>query len=88
MTNLVLPEGLSRTGSLAGTPIPCPRQGLVAIETAARTLARRLMHPHGGDVVEPLPSLVIEIGVVDECARLPSDRHDPVSGRVPETKRS
>ena len=24
------------------------------------------MHPHVGDVVEPLPSLLIEIGVVDE----------------------
>ena len=26
------------------------------------------MHPHVGDVVEPLPSLLIEISVVDERA--------------------
>ena len=25
------------------------------------------MHPHVGDVVEPLPSLLIEVSVVDEC---------------------
>jgi hypothetical protein len=35
-------------------------QALVAIESVARPLARRGVHAHIADVVEPLPSLPIE----------------------------
>ena len=41
-------------------------QALVAIESVARPLARRRVHPHIGDVVEPLPALLIEIGVIEK----------------------
>ena len=40
------------------------QQALVAIESVARPLARRPVHPHIGDVVEPLASLLIEIRVI------------------------
>ena len=39
-------------------------QTLVAIESIARPLARRGVHPHIGDVVEPLPALLIEIRII------------------------
>ena len=43
-------------------------QTLVAIESVARPLARRGVHPHIGDVVEPLASLLIEIGIIGKRA--------------------
>jgi hypothetical protein len=42
------------------------QQTLVAIESVPRTLARGAVQPHVGDVVEPLLSLLIEIGIIDE----------------------
>ena len=40
------------------------QQTLVAIESVARPLARRGVHAHIGDVVEPVPSLLIEIRII------------------------
>jgi hypothetical protein len=42
------------------------QQALIAIEALARPLAGCPMDPHVGDVVEPLPSLLIEIGVIEK----------------------
>ena len=39
-----------------------------AIEANAWPLMRRGVHPHIGDVVEPLASLLIEIGIIGKCA--------------------
>jgi hypothetical protein len=44
-----------------------PQQTLVAIESVARPLARRRMHPDIGDIVEPLPALLIEIRIIGKC---------------------
>ena len=41
-------------------------QALVAIEAIARALARGSMDAYVGDLVEPLLSLLLEVGVVEE----------------------
>jgi hypothetical protein len=39
-------------------------QALVSVEAITWPLVRRRVHPHIGDGVEPVPSLLIEVGII------------------------